>query len=79
MSELQQYIEDVLTQIEKGKGKHAVWGSVYFDIATTKKEEKGGKVGVKIVDLKGGLEKESVSRVKFAIRMREAHGESKAF
>lgn len=32
MAELREYIEDVLSQIEKGRGQHNIWGSVYFDV-----------------------------------------------
>lgn len=79
MAELQEYIEDVLSQIEKGKGKHNVWGSVYFDIATTKKIEGGGKIGVSVVGLEGRSKSESVSRIQFKIRMQGAHGSADAF
>lgn len=79
MAELQEYIEDVLSQIEKGKGKHNVWGSVYFDIATTKKTEGSGKIGVSVLGVGGGLKNESASRIQFKIRMQGAHGSADAF
>ncbi|MCL5407642.1 MAG: hypothetical protein M1429_04060 [Patescibacteria group bacterium] len=79
MSELKEYIEDVLLQIEKGKGNHDVWGSVYFDIATVKEKKGGGKIGVSVLGLAGGIKNESVSRIQFKIKMQGAHGGPDAF
>ncbi len=79
MSELQEYIEDVLAQIEKGTSNNAIWGSVYFDIETTKKSEGGGKIGVSVVGVGGSKSSESVSRIQFKVKMRGAHGPADAF
>lgn len=74
MTELQDYIEEVLSQIEKGQGKHHVWGTVQFDIATAKKVEGKGKIGVSVLGVGGEIKDEVASRIKFRIRMRSAHG-----
>lgn len=79
MAELQEYIEDVLSQIEKGKGKHEIWGSVHFDIAATKKVEGGGKIVVSVLGAEGSKKSESISRIQFRIQMQNATGDANAF
>lgn len=79
MSELQEFIQDTLNQIEKGRGKHNVYGSLYFDIATTKKAKGKGKIGVSVLGVEGNVKNELASRIQFKIKMKGAHGPSEAF
>ena len=79
MSELKEYIADVLSQIEQGRGNHHVWGSVYFDIATAKKVEGKGKVSVSVLGISGGQKNESISRIQFKIKMQGSKGDPESY
>ena len=74
-NELKEFIEETLRQIDEGVGEsHNVQNTgVEFDIAISKRVEKGGKVGVTVLGQGIGGEAtvmdEKASRVKFTVKM----------
>lgn len=77
-SELKDFIQETLRQIDEGVGEqHNVQGGeVEFDVAITKRTEKSGKMGIMVlgqgVHGEAAVEDEKVSRVKFTAQMRRA-------